>query len=147
MLRVSSGWTLLLKIFVPVFYSVFMLTWMIATIRAGDEVSPVFETWIYKIGIVVVFSITLLILRLTVWRLYRMDVSTDHIYITNYFKTFRYSLDSIESIHPESILWFHFLKIKLKEKGSMGDAFTVLIEANVWEQWIMSNESYRMLIK
>jgi hypothetical protein len=147
MLRVSSGWTLLLKIFVPVFYSVFMLTWMIATIRAGDEVSPVFETWIYKIGIVVVFSITLLILRLTVWRLYRMDVSTDHIYITNYFKTFRYSLDSIESIHPESIFWFHFLKIKLKEKGSMGDAFTVLIEANVWEQWIMSNESYRMLIK
>lgn len=147
MLRVSSGWTLLFKIFIPVFYSVFMLAWMMATIRAGDEVSPVFETNFYKIGIVLVFLLTLLILRLTVWKLYRMDVSTDYVYITNYFKTFRYSIESIESIHHESILWFHFLKIKLKEKGSMGDSFTVLIETNVWEQWLMSNEDYRSLLK
>lgn len=124
-----------------------MLAWMMATIRAGDEVSPVFETNFYKIGIVLVFLLTLLILRLTVWKLYRMDVSTDYVYITNYFKTFRYSIESIESIHHESILWFHFLKIKLKEKGSMGDSFTVLIETNVWEQWLMSNEDYRSLLK
>ncbi len=147
MLRVSSGWTLLLKIFVPVFYSVFMLAWMIATLRAGDEVSPVFTTAFYKIGIIAAFILTVLILRLTVWKLYRMDVSTEHIYITNYFKTFRYSLESVESIKHESILSFNFLKIKLKEKGSLGDSFTVLIESNVWEQWLMSNESFRMLIK
>jgi len=78
---------LLLKVFVPVFYSVFMLAWIIATIRAGDEVSPVFTTPIYKIGIITIFILTLMILRFTVWKLYRMDVSTDHIYITNYFKT------------------------------------------------------------
>lgn len=147
MLRISSGWTLIYKIFIPVFYTVFMLAWIIATIGSGDEVSPVFTHWMYRIGIVLVFILAVLLMRYTVWKLKRMDVATDHIFITDYFKTYRYSLESIESISHSNVLFWKFLKVKLKEKGSLGDSFTVLIEEKVWESWIMNNEKYRILLK
>lgn len=135
MIRISSGLTLMLRIFLPVFYGVFMLTWTIATIKAGDEVSPLFASKIYQVAMVAFLAFGLLVIRLTVWRLKRMDISRDYIYVTDYFKTFRYSIDSIASIQMFSVAWLKFLKITLKEKGSLGNGFIVLIEHKIWDSY------------
>jgi hypothetical protein len=136
MTRVSSGWTLVLKIFLPVFYGVFMLTWTVATIKAGDEVSPLFESLFYKVTMIGLFIIGMLIVRFTVWRLKRMDISNPYIYVTDYFKTFRYTMNSIESMNTFSIGWLKFLSIKLKEKGSLGKRFIVLLEKSMWDSYL-----------
>lgn len=124
-----------------------MLAWTVATIQAGDEVSPLFEHWFYRIGMIGLFLVTLAFFKYTVWKLNRLDVTHEYIFISNYMKTFRYSIDSISSIKPYSIGWMKFLKIKLKEKGSMGDSFTVLIESVVWNQYLISHPQYQPLIK
>ena len=145
MTRVSSGWTLVLKIFLPVFYIVFMLTWTVATIKAGDEVSPLFESSIYKIVMIALFLSGMLILRLTIWRLKRMDIAAPHIYITDYFKTFRYTVDSIDTMDSFSIGWFRFLRIDLKEKGSLGKRFIILLEKKLWDAYLTTHPEIRQL--
>lgn len=146
MIRISSGWTLLLKIFIPVFYIVFLIAIAFATIKAGDEVNPLFETWFYRIFIILIVISGILFFRYTTWRLKRLDASKDYFYITDYFKTFRYTLDSIESITPLRFLWFNFLKIELKEKGSLGKTMIVLIEEKIWNQYCTNHGEVNQLI-
>ena len=147
MIRISSGLTLMLRIFLPVFYTVFMLTWIIATIRAGDEVSPLFASKIYQVAMITFLFIGLFIIRLTLWRLKRMDIAKDFIYITDYFKTFRYSFNSIASIEPFSIAWLKFLRITLKEKGSLGKVFIVLIEKKMWDSYCSAHPEMLQIVR
>ena len=146
MIRVSTGWTLFYRIFLPIFYLAFMGSWTIATIRAGDEVSPLFESWIYRISMVGLVLIGAVIIRATVWRLKRLDVTSTHFYLTDYFKTFRYSLDSIASMDTFSIGWFRFLKIELKERGSLGQKFYILLEKDLWNDYLAANAPVQNLI-
>lgn len=136
MIRLSSGWTLLLRLFFPVFYLVFMGAFTAVSIIQGGEVSPVFTTWTYRLGMVGLSIIGVLIIRFTVWRLLRLDASSTHFFITNYFKTFRYSWESIESIQPIPWLFWTFIKIRLKEKGSLGQDLYILLEKRLWNQYL-----------
>jgi len=146
MIRLSSGWTLLLRLFFPVFYLVFMGAFTVATIIQGAEVSPVFTTWIYRIGMVSLLLLGLLTIRFTVWRLLRLDASPTHFFITNYFKTFRYSRESINTIYPFNILFWQFIKIRLKEKGSFGQNLYVLLERSLWVQYLDAHPELKSLI-
>ena len=147
MIRISSGWTLFLRIFFPVFYGVFMLTWTIATIKAGDEVSPLFASKLYQISMISFLLIGLLIVRFTVWRLRRMDIENNMIYFTDYFRTFRYSMDSIDTIKSYSIGWMKFLKVSLKEKGSLGKDMIILIEKSIWTSYWNAHPEIHSLMK
>jgi hypothetical protein len=147
MIRISSGWTLVLRLFVPIFYTVFMIAWSVATIWAGDEVSPVFEHLFYKIGISIAFLVMLWIFYKTVWKLKRLDVSQEHLYITDYFKTFRYTVDSVDWFEQFTILGIPFLQIRLKEMGAMGHEMTILIERAVWNEWLSQQPSYATKMK
>jgi hypothetical protein len=147
MTRLSSGWTLLLRLFFPVFYVVFMGAFTAATIIQGGEVSPVFSTWIYRIGMLTLLVLGVLTIRFTVWRLLRLDATATHFFITNYFKTFRYSRESIQAIYPFKIIFWNFIKIRLKEKGSLGQNLYVLLEHGLWIQYINSYPDLKNIIQ
>lgn len=145
--RLSSGWTLVLRLFVPVFYVVFMGALSLATLSQGADLSPVFGTWIYRLVMPGLVLAGILTIRFTVWKLLRLDASPDYFYITNYFRTYRYSLDSIESIRPFSLFFFRFIKINLKEKGSLGKGLYVLLERELWDQYTDVHPEVRTLIQ
>ena len=92
------------------------------------------------------FIVGILVIRFTVWRLKRMDIDKGYLYITDYFKTFRYTLDSVSSIEFFSIAWLKFLKIKLKEKGRLGNVFIVLIEKKMWDSYCAAHPEILQLI-
>lgn len=123
-----------------------MLTWTVATIKAGDEVSPLFESMFYKITMVSLFIIGMIIIRLTVWRLKRMDISNPYIYVTDYFKTFRYTLDSIDSMDTFSIGWLKFLRVELREKGSLGKRFIFLLEKSMWDSYLDTHPDFHKFL-
>jgi len=95
------------------------------------------------VGLVLIGAV---IIRATVWRLKRLDVTSTHFYLTDYFKTFRYSLDSIASLDTFSIGWFRFLKIELKERGSLGQKFYILLEKDLWNDYLAANAPVQNLI-
>ncbi|HNR07184.1 MAG TPA: hypothetical protein PKM27_07710 [Saprospiraceae bacterium] len=145
--RLSSGWTLVLRLFVPVFYVVFMGALTLATLSQGADLSPVFGTWIYRLAMPGLVLAGILTLRFTVWKLLRLDASPDHFYITNYFRTYRYSLDSIESIRPFGLFFLKFIKIKLKEKGSLGKELYILVERELWDQYADAHPQVKALMQ
>lgn len=145
--RLSSGWTLVLRLFVPVFYVVFMGALTLATLSQGADLSPVFGTWIYRLAMPGLVLAGILTLRFTVWRLLRLDASPDYFYITNYFRTYRYSLDSIESIRPFGLFFLKFIKIKLKEKGSLGKELYILVERELWDQYADAHPQVKALMQ
>lgn len=147
MTRLSSGWTLVLRLFIPVFYVVFMGALTITTLSQGADLSPVFGTWIYRLAMPGLVLAGILTIRFTVWKLVRLDASPDYFFITNYFRTYRYSLDSIESIRPYRIFFFRFIKIILKEKGSLGKGLHVLLEGALWDQYTDAHPEVRALIQ
>ena len=145
--RLSSGWTLVLRLFVPVFYVVFMGALTLATLSQGADLSPVFGTWIYRLAMPGLVLAGILTLRFTVWKLLRLDASPDYFYITNYFRTYRYSLDSIESIRPFGLFFLKFIKIKLKEKGSLGKELYILVERELWDQYADAHPQVKALMQ
>jgi hypothetical protein len=145
--RLSSGWTLVLRLFVPVFYVVFMGALTLATLTQGADLSPVFGTWIYRLVMPGLVLAGILTLRFTVWKLLRLDASPDHFYITNYFRTYRYSLDSIESIRPFGLFFLRFIKINLKEKGSLGKGLYILVERELWDQYADAHPQVKALMQ
>lgn len=147
MTRLSSGWTLVLRLFFPVFYVVFMGALTLATLSQGADLSPVFGTWTYRLVMPGLVLAGILLIRFTVWKLLRLDASPGYFYITNYFRTYRYPLDSIESIRPFSLFFFRFIKINLKEKGSLGKRLYVLLERGLWEQYTDAHPEVRALIQ
>lgn len=114
--RISSDLTLMLKFFIPVFWTVFFgaLTLAFWLTPMGID---------YK-SIRIIYSVILvsgvIVLYFTVFQLKRVEIHPEYIFITNYFKYYRYFLRDIEKITFKKIPLFTIGSIILKEKGSLG---------------------------
>lgn len=118
--RISSSITLLLRLFVPVFWLVFFGAFSIAILFFSQENMPQFQTIGFRIGVIVFYLIGVLFLYFTFLKLKRVEVDQDFVYVTNYFKNFRYPYHNIESISVTNLLLFQLTTLRLKEKGSFG---------------------------
>jgi hypothetical protein len=60
------------------------------------------------------------ILRFTAMRLMRVEVDSEYLYVSDYFKTARYTFDSIERVEDQVILIFRIPVVRLKAAGIFG---------------------------
>lgn len=114
--RISSDLTLMLKFFIPVFWTVFFGAMTLAF-------------WLTPMGIDyksirIIYSVILvsgiILLYLTVFQLKRVEIHPEYIFITNYFKYYRYPLRDIEKMTFKKIPIFTIGSVILKDKGSLG---------------------------
>ena len=117
--RISSSFTLFLFMFVPVFWLVFFGAFAIASFVYSDEMA-FFQTTGYKIGIVIFYITGAFFLYFTLLRLKRVEIDESFVYVTNYFKTYRYPFHNIESVTETNLLLFKLCTIRFGEKGSFG---------------------------
>ena len=120
MKRLSSSATLLLTLFVPMGWAVFFGSFTIAVFVSSSFQGSIMGSWIFRIGLLLFYILGLLLLKYTLLRLKRIEIDDNHLYAYNYFKSFRYDHDSVETINDLDFLLFHLGKITLKEKGSFG---------------------------
>ncbi|GAA5224669.1 hypothetical protein [Membranihabitans marinus] len=118
--RISSSITLLLRLFVPVFWLVFFGAFSIAILFFSQENMPQFQTLGFRIGVIVFYLIGALFLYFTFLKLKRVEADNDFVYVTNYFKNYRYPYHNIEKISVTNLILFQLTTIRLKEKGSFG---------------------------
>ena len=126
--RISSNWTLFFKIFLPTFWMVFfgaltIALWLVDTPYFGNIPALPF-----KLGFTAFFIIGTAILYFTMMQLLRVDLDEAHIYLSNYFKTYRYPFSEIESISERDIGLFHLVRIYLKGKGHFGSRINFLLD-------------------
>lgn len=114
--RISSDLTLFFKFFVPVFWTVFTgamtIAYWLTPLGIGYKSLRLVYTFILVSGIILIFF--------TVFRLKRVEIHPDYIFITNYFKYYRYPLIDLDRISFRNFLFFKIGKVVLKERGSLG---------------------------
>jgi hypothetical protein len=114
--RISSDLTLLFKFFIPVFYTVFFGAFTLAFWFTPVTQFTGYDQFSVRIFYTLIFVLGVLLIFFSIWRLKRIEITAEAIFITNYFKYYRYPLNDIEKI----ILKFPHSKIILKQKGSLG---------------------------
>ncbi len=118
--RLSSNMTLFLKIFLPNFWIVFFGLFTLMIFISGNEALPFLSQTIVKWSILFFFLLFLGLFYVTIMSLKRVDVDAQHIYISNYFKTYRYKLTDIEKTSEINFGLANIIRIHLKEPGKMG---------------------------
>ena len=120
MTRISSNWTIFLKLFIPTFWIVFFGAFCIAVLLSKPGDILLFSKTASKLLLLGGYFVFLGFLYLTVMRLHRVDYDDNSVYITNYFKTYRYPLQDLESIQLENYTLFKLIKLKFKGKTKFG---------------------------
>lgn len=120
-INISSGLTLFVKFILPIMSLGVFLPFMLFLFTA-DSVNYSGSLPLALVRLLIIsFLISMgLILRFTLMRLMRVEVDAEHVYVSNYFKTVRYTFDSIETIDDQIILLFRVPVVRLKAAGIFG---------------------------
>ncbi|MEL6987571.1 MAG: hypothetical protein AAGK97_07040 [Bacteroidota bacterium] len=137
MTRVSSSLTIVLKIFLPLFWIVFFACFAVGTLFSKDI--PLLSMTSFKIGVVAFLVIGILFFWLTTFKLQRVEMGNEKFYVTNYFKHFQYTYDSIEKIKQNNWLLFNTITIVLKQKGQLGKKITFLESSKRFQNFLEEN--------
>jgi len=134
--RVSSQLTIFLRIALPTIWltTVLSLTFLLAWIVRGK--AQVFSNPIVWIGLILVLGSGFVFIWYVLWRFYRVDMDGRYVYISNYFKTFKYPYSDIESIRSSTVLPGRIFVIQLKSKGSFGKEIRFLASQKLWSDFL-----------
>lgn len=120
MYRISSNATLGLKIFIPTVWVVFFGAFTMAFLLGFGESGSMLGSWLFRIVWTLGFVLVLLVIWRTLWKLRRVEVDTDFVYITDYFKTARYPFHNIGKVSSQSLGIFKLGVITYKVPGIFG---------------------------
>jgi len=139
MQRISTSATLLLKFFIPTFWCSFFGALTLAILFAQTDFYGRLSVGTVKIVFILVFLIGLFIWWKTVMGLKRMEADEEYLYISNYFKTFRYPFDSIANMEVKDRLFFKTLFVSLKETGTFGQQLKCVISEKLFTDFMLDN--------
>lgn len=118
--RLSSNWTLFLKIFFPVFWLSFIGGFVAAAFVSNNIEFPHITSLKFRIDILLIFVSGIIFFIFTFFRLKRVDAENDFIYITNYFKTYRYHIEDIAEIKVYNHIILKAAHLKFTSRSSFG---------------------------
>ena len=72
-------------------------------------------------------------------QLKRVDMDEDFMYVSNYFKTFRYTYPSIEKIKERDFLLFYTIHVHLKEAGEFGEKIVFISRSKKLDRYLKAH--------
>jgi len=139
MQRVSSQLTIVLRIVIPTVWLttilsiVILLSWAVRG-KAGLLANPFI--WV---GLLLILGSGFALIKLLLWRFYRVDLDKQYVYVSNYFKTYRYPYSEIEAVSDSKTLPGRVFLITLKSKGSFGKNIYFLAAQTLWQDFLKEN--------
>jgi hypothetical protein len=128
--RLSSNATLFWKIFVPVFYMSFVGLFILAVTVLNDELTTFSSIWI-KLLMVIIYLIFITLMYFTIMDLKRVEATELDMYVSNYFKTYKYPKSAIENVSSKNFGIFNIITLTMKEKTSMGKKIRFIADKKV----------------
>jgi hypothetical protein len=125
--QLSSNATLFFKIFLPTFWLTFFGAVCVASIFVVEE--PYFlgyKILQFRIGSVLFWLSGFALFYFTVFKLKRVDADDESLYVSSYFRNFRYPFTNIEKIVINEGNFLSFGYIHLLVAGSFGKKITFL---------------------
>ena len=140
MQRVSSQLTIVLRIALPTAWLTLIIS---ITILLGWTVRGTARMFAHPfiwISLLIILGSGFAFIKFLLWRLYRIDFDDRFLYISNYFKTYKYELTDIESITDSKILPGRVFCIHLKSKGSFGKNIYFLASQALWKDYVETHQ-------
>ncbi len=147
-LRISSNATLFFTLFVPTFWLVFFGAFTVAVFAYNQEyygnISGPWMRW----GSFFFYAGGATFLYVTLLRLKRVEISPEHLYLTNYFKHRRYPLEDVLQIRTRDFALFKLGTIELKAAGTFGKHIYFLVSDKYFTAfWQVHPELAEKLLK
>lgn len=120
---VSSSWTLTLKLLLPMFWFCFFGGMAIGLFFVEDEVfrEPLTPDTARLIMVSFVVS-TLGLYYLTFRPIKWVALDETHVYVSNFFKSYQYTYDSIERIEETKVLFWNRITLHFHQSSQFGSS-------------------------
>jgi hypothetical protein len=134
--RVSSSLTIVLRIVLPVVWLVTILSLVILLSIAVSGRAEIFSNPIIWGSLLFILASGFAFIYFLLWRFYRIDMDNKSVYISNYFKTFKYPFTDVKSISGISTFPDRIFHMELKSKGSFGKHIYFLASQKLWQDFV-----------
>lgn len=145
--NITASSTLFFKYFLPTIYVVFFGTLMIVFLFADKFRVGSMSPMAFKIAYMALFVAVVALMYFTLFRLKRVEVDDQHIYITNYLKIFRYPFASIERITATDYGIWLVMQVHLVQPGHFGRRSTFLVHRRRLTQYLADYPENRSALK
>jgi hypothetical protein len=136
MFQLSSNTTLFLKIFVPCTWLAFFGAFLMTTLLLDDPYIGGFPMIFFRVGLSFFLLLGFLFFYLTVFKLKRVDANEEFLYVSSYFKNFRYPYENIESIKIRDLGILHLATVRLAVAGTFGKKFPFIVSQRSLKKFI-----------
>lgn len=148
MTPVSTSATLFLKLVLPTVWTTFFVFFTFALFQMDFEYIGPFPGDAFRIAMLIFTLIGVIILYFLVMRIKRVDMDDSFMYVTNYFKTYRYPFHQIEKIEERSFGLFRAVDVTLKEAGKFGEQITFFASRRAYDRFISEHpNAFQHLLK
>ncbi len=137
--RVSSQLTIFLRIALPTIWVTTLLSLAVLLGFAVQGRPYLFSNPIVWIGIILILGTGIAFIRFILWRVYRVDMDNRYVYVSDYFKTYKYTYTDIEQIRDSSLMPGRIFVIRLKSKGSFGREISFLASQKLWQDFLITH--------
>lgn len=126
MVRLSSNATLFFRLFFPTAWIVFFGLFTLAIWTTRENLGALNHLY-FKGGTTLFFLSGLVFFYFTLFRLRRIESDGKNLFVTNYFRTFRYPLTEVDSYSEFNYFFFATGHFHLKNKGSFGKTLLFIV--------------------
>lgn len=134
--RISSSLTIVLRIVLPTVWLVTILSLVVLLSIAVSGRAQIFTNPIIWGTLLFILGSGFAFIYFVLWRFYRVDMDLKSVYVTNYFKTYKYPFSDIQSIKGVSLLPERIFHMELKSKGSFGKHIYFLASQKLWQDFV-----------
>ncbi len=135
MQRVSSNWTLFYRLFLPSFWLVFFGALTIALFNINAGYFQAGGGRYIRLGLLLLVILSFVVFYFTVFRLKRVELNAESIYVTNYFRHYRYPINNVAKITEKNYGFIKIGVVHLKEKGSFGKTLAFMISKTEYQHF------------
>ncbi len=139
MYQLSSSSTLILRLFIPTIWTVFFGAFAVVGWMTSEDFVGPFQSTIYRTVTTLFVVVGLILIRISFWRLHRMDADPGHLYVSNYFRTYKYTLGAIDRISIRHYGLFYLGRVELVVKGKLGQKIWFVPSRKRIEQFLRNN--------
>lgn len=145
--NLSSNLTVILKYFVPLVWTVFfgalcIIFWMTDELTVGGM-----DLTMFRIGWTAFFLVGTLVAYFTIMRLLRVEYDGNFLYVTNYFKIFKYPIENIDKIIIKDYSIYKLVTIKFINPGSFGKKVVLLASRTNFDDIIEASDNLKNKIR
>ena len=130
--QVSTNLTLFYRLFIPIFFGVFLGAFVIFLWTHPQAYYSNLKGIYLRYGMTAFYITMMVLLLASVWRLRRVEVSEDWLYVTDYFRSARYPWSNVEKLRETRIGIFTIVNVYLHAPGTFGKRVTFLASVSRW---------------